>query len=93
MVNRGWWISPAHFGIMDRCEWRQRRPPAGGLRCSFVLVQLAGPRSAVPLAYVKRFEKADDEVIAVNQLNPPETLMCPRKRVLSIHRIVMGGEA
>ena len=62
-------------------------------RGAFVVIQVEEPGNAVPLAYVKRFEKADDEIITVSQLNPPETLTFPRARVLSIHRIVMGGES
>jgi phage repressor protein C with HTH and peptisase S24 domain len=57
----------------------------------FVVAQIAAEEGAAPLAFVKRFLSMDDRRIRLEQLNPRKTLEFPRKRVVSVHLILMAG--
>lgn len=61
----------------------------------FVVAQIAAggaPEGDAPLAYVKRFVSMDANSLKLAQYNPPKTLKFPRDRVVSVHRIIMGGD-
>lgn len=59
----------------------------------FVVVQIAADvEGDAPLAYVKRFVSMDSRVLRLAQLSPRKTLEFPRPRVVSVHRIIMGGD-
>ena len=58
----------------------------------FVVAQIAAPvEGDPPLAYVKRYVSSDDKVLRLEQYNPKKTLTFPAGRVVSLHRIIMGG--
>lgn len=60
----------------------------------FVVAQIAGDdEGSAPLAYVKRFVLFDDRRLKLEQLNPRRFLEFPRKRVVSVHLILMAGRA
>jgi phage repressor protein C with HTH and peptisase S24 domain len=62
-------------------------------RDDFVVVQIAATvEGDPPLAYVKRFISMDDRRLRLAQLSPRKTLEFPRQRVVSVHRIIMGGD-
>lgn len=46
---------------------------------------------SAPLAFVKRFVSIDDRRLRLEQHNPKKTLEFPRKRVKSVHVILMAG--
>jgi phage repressor protein C with HTH and peptisase S24 domain len=59
----------------------------------FVVAQIAAEvEGDPPLAYVKRFVSMDDKQLRLAQFNPKKTLTFPRALVVSVHRIVMGGD-
>lgn len=57
----------------------------------FVVAQIAGEEGEPPLAFVKRFVNMDDRRLRLEQLNPRKFLEFPRKRVVSVHLILMAG--
>jgi phage repressor protein C with HTH and peptisase S24 domain len=57
----------------------------------FVVAQIATEEGAAPLAFVKRFISMNDKSLRLEQLNPKKTLEFPRKRVVSVHLILMAG--
>jgi phage repressor protein C with HTH and peptisase S24 domain len=57
----------------------------------FVVAQIADDEGAAPLAFVKRFLSMDEKRLRLEQLNPRKTLEFPRKRVVSVHLILMAG--
>lgn len=60
-------------------------------RGDFVVAQIALEEGAAPLAFVKRFLSMDDKRLRLEQLNPKKTIEFPRKRVVSVHLILMAG--
>lgn len=61
-------------------------------RGDFVVAQIAGDEGSAPLAYVKRFAAKEIRSIRLEQFNPRKVLVFPAQKVVSVHRIVMGGE-
>jgi phage repressor protein C with HTH and peptisase S24 domain len=62
-------------------------------RGDFVVAQIAAGEGEPPLAYVKRFlSRNDGGNLRLEQLNPKKTLTFPDAIVVSVHRIIMGGE-
>jgi len=61
-------------------------------RGDYVVAQIVGDDEDQPEAYVKRFVGQDGNVLRLEQFNPNKILEFPRKRVVSIHKIVMGGD-
>lgn len=62
---------------------------------NFVVAQVretGGAHGEAPSAYVKRFISMDDKRLRLEQTNPKKYLDFPRERVVSVHRIIMGGE-
>jgi phage repressor protein C with HTH and peptisase S24 domain len=58
----------------------------------FVVVQIAADEGEPPEAYVKRYVSRDDKILKLEQFNPKKTLQFPRSRVVTLHRIIMGGD-
>lgn len=58
----------------------------------YVVAQIAADEGAAPYAYVKRFIGWTARSLKLEQLNPKKTMEFPRTRVVSVHKIVMGGE-
>ena len=58
----------------------------------FVVAQIAAEEGETPLAFVKRFVSKDAKRLRLEQFNPAEILEFPSDRVVSVHRIVMGGD-
>jgi phage repressor protein C with HTH and peptisase S24 domain len=61
-------------------------------RNHFVVAQIATDDGSAPLAFVKKFISFDDRRLKLQQLNPKKIIEFPSKLVVSVHRIVMGGE-
>jgi phage repressor protein C with HTH and peptisase S24 domain len=61
-------------------------------RGDYVVAQIASHEGEAPYAFVKRFVGQDAKHLKLEQLNPPKRLEFPRSRVVSVHRIVMGGD-
>lgn len=57
----------------------------------FVVVQIKDVQRTHPYGYLKRLVKADAATVVLEQFNPPKKLQFPRNRVLSIHKVIMGG--
>lgn len=59
----------------------------------FVVAQISGDHEGdIPSGYIKRFISMDDKILRLEQLNPRKILTFPRKKVIAVHRIIMGGE-
>jgi phage repressor protein C with HTH and peptisase S24 domain len=59
----------------------------------FVVAQIAAEvEGDAPLAYVKRFVAMNAKSLRLSQLNPKKALEFPRQSVVSVHRIIMGGD-
>lgn len=58
----------------------------------YVVAQIAGLEGEPPDAYVKQFQSKDARYLRLKQLNPKKELKFPVQRVVSVHRIVMGGD-
>jgi phage repressor protein C with HTH and peptisase S24 domain len=58
----------------------------------FVVAQIASSEGEAPYAYVKKFLGWTAKTLRLEQLNPRKTLEFPRQRVVSVHRIVLGGD-
>lgn len=68
-------------------------PRAPVRRGDFVVAQIHDSEDRPsPDAYVKRFVSMDDRLLRLEQYNPRKTMEFPRKKVASVHRIVMGGD-
>lgn len=61
-------------------------------RLDYVVVQIEGNDGEPPEAYVKRFINRDSRIVRFEQLNPKKLLSFPAKKVVSVHRIIMGGD-
>lgn len=61
-------------------------------RGDYVVAQIMGEDADQPEAYVKRFVGQDAHVLRLEQFNPKKTLEFPRRKVVSVHKIIMGGE-
>jgi phage repressor protein C with HTH and peptisase S24 domain len=61
-------------------------------RGDFVVAQIAVEDGAPPHAYIKRFVARDARTLRLEQFNPKKTLEFPVARVISVHRIIMGGD-
>jgi phage repressor protein C with HTH and peptisase S24 domain len=57
------------------------------------VVQISMGEGEPPHGFIKRFVSMDDNQLKVRQLNPKKVLTWPRAKVISVHRIVMGGPA
>ncbi|MGF3026549.1 S24 family peptidase [Methylobacterium aquaticum] len=67
-------------------------PNKGIKKGNYVVAQVYDNDGDPPFGYVKRFLSINDKELVLEQLNPPEgedrIMRFPRKRVLSVHRIV-----
>lgn len=62
-------------------------------RGDFVVAQIAAHvEGDPPEAYIKRFLSLDAKELRLEQFNPKKSLKFPATRVVSVHRIVMGGD-
>ena len=61
-------------------------------RGDFVVAQIAVADGEPPHAYVKRFVARESRLLRLEQFNPKKTLEFPVGRVISVHRIIMGGD-
>jgi len=61
-------------------------------RGDFVVAQIAVEPGEPPHAYIKRFVARDARLLRLEQFNPRKTLEFPVGRVISVHRIIMGGD-
>jgi phage repressor protein C with HTH and peptisase S24 domain len=61
-------------------------------RGDFVVAQVAVEDGEPPHAYIKRFVARDARILKLEQFNPRKTLEFPVGRVISVHRIIMGGD-
>jgi phage repressor protein C with HTH and peptisase S24 domain len=61
-------------------------------RGDFVVAQVAVADGEPPHAYIKRFIARDARMLKLEQFNPRKTLEFPVARVISVHRIIMGGD-
>jgi phage repressor protein C with HTH and peptisase S24 domain len=61
-------------------------------RGDFVVAQIAVADDAPPHAYIKRFVARDSRILRLEQFNPKKALAFPVRRVISVHRIIMGGD-
>lgn len=57
------------------------------------VIQVSTGEGQPPIGYIKRFMSFDDKRLRVRQLNPPKVMTFPKDKVISVHRIVMGGPA
>jgi len=60
-------------------------------RGDFVVAQIAVEDGEPPHAYIKRFVARDARTLRLEQFHPKKTLEFPVGRVISVHRIIMGG--
>lgn len=58
----------------------------------YVVAQIAADEGAAPYAYVKKFIGWTSRTLRLEQLNPRKSMEFPKGRVVSVHRIVMGGD-
>jgi len=61
-------------------------------RGDFVVAQIAVEDGEPPHAYIKRFVARDARTLRLEQFHPKKTLEFPVGRVISVHRIIMGGD-
>src|SRR5215471_717963 len=61
-------------------------------RGDFVVAQIAVSEDDPPHAYIKRFVARDARHLRLEQFNPKKALEFPVGRVVSVHRIIMGGD-
>jgi phage repressor protein C with HTH and peptisase S24 domain len=57
----------------------------------FVVVQVRGD-GGDHLGYIKRFLSRDHRRLRLEQLNPKKVIEIPAQKVISVHRIIMGGD-
>lgn len=67
-------------------------PRAPVRKGDFVVAQIAADEGEPPYAYVKQYDRRDEKFLYLKQLNPKKTLRFPSNRVVSVHRIIMGGD-
>ncbi len=66
-------------------------PPIKG---KFVVVQVRpDDEDTAPLAYVKQFVSWTRTTLTLEQYNPKKSIEFPTSRVISVHRVVLGGES
>lgn len=65
------------------------KPVAPGNYC---VVQVGKDHHAPEGGYIKRFERWADGELVLSQLNPPQEMRFPANEVISMHRIVLGGD-
>lgn len=58
----------------------------------YVVVQIAAAQGDPPHGFVKRFVSMDEKTLKLSQWNPKKSLCFARSKVVSVHRIVMGGD-
>lgn len=59
----------------------------------FVVAQIAaGVEGDAPDAYVKRYVNLDAKQLRLEQFNPKKVLSFPAAKIVSVHRIIMGGD-
>jgi phage repressor protein C with HTH and peptisase S24 domain len=61
-------------------------------RGDFVVAQVQRQEGEPPEAYVKRFIAREASTLKLEQFNPAKILRFPNQRVVSVHRIIMGGD-
>ena len=61
-------------------------------RGDFVVAQVAAEEGEPPHAYIKRFMVREAKSLKLEQFNPKKALEFPISRVVSVHRIIMGGD-
>jgi phage repressor protein C with HTH and peptisase S24 domain len=61
-------------------------------RGDFVVAQIAVEDDDLPHAYIKRFVAREARTLRLEQFNPRKVLEFPVGRVISVHRIIMGGD-
>jgi phage repressor protein C with HTH and peptisase S24 domain len=61
-------------------------------RGDFVVAQIAAEEGEPPHAYIKRFLAREARTLRLEQFNPKKTLEFPVGRLISVHRIIMGGD-
>jgi phage repressor protein C with HTH and peptisase S24 domain len=61
-------------------------------RGDFVVAQIAVDDGEPPHAYIKRFVTRESRILRLEQFNPKKMLEFPVARVISVHRIIMGGD-
>ena len=61
-------------------------------RGDFVVAQIAVEEGEPPHAYIKPFVARESRLLRLEQFNPRKTLEFPVGRVISVHRIIMGGD-
>ena len=61
-------------------------------RGDFVVAQIAVEDGEPPHAYIKRFVAREARSLKLEQFNPKKMLEFPMGRVISVHRIIMGGD-
>ncbi|EJF91652.1 LexA family transcriptional regulator [Bartonella tamiae] len=59
----------------------------------FVVAQVMIDENSPPHAFVKRFCKHNANELVLEQFNPQKELIFPHERVVSVHYIVMSGDA
>lgn len=67
-------------------------PHKAARRGDFVVVQIRAKEDSAPDAYIKQFVSMDDRKLVLEQFNPRKRLAFKRSDVVSVHRIVMGGD-
>lgn len=67
-------------------------PRAPVRRGDFVVAQVAADEGEAPFAFIKRFVSRDARALRLEQLNPRKILEFPAQKIVSVHRIVMGGD-
>ena len=62
-------------------------------RSNYVVAQIANPDDETsPLAFIKRFVSKGGGKLKLEQFNPPEVMEFDEDEVVSVHKVVMGGE-
>lgn len=59
---------------------------------NYVVAQIKGTDGEPPEAYIKRFVSQDSKRLKLEQLNPKKFIEFPAGRVVSVDKIIMGGE-
>lgn len=67
----------------------RRRPRRG----DYVIAQIRKEEYGAPLAYIKRFERHNQNELVLSQFNPPKELAFPASQVVSVHFIALAGIA
>lgn len=62
-------------------------------RGDFVVAQVQFESEDLPRAYVKRFQRMNDNELVLEQFNPAKELRFKSRAVVSVHRITLGGDA